>query len=208
MMACPTRICGRPPGPGTRLTVHGVRLARPTCASLSRLDFGSGVGRTRTALALKSNGGFNRVTGADQSPWHIQTARREIKRLGQDQRIEFVLTGVDMLLALRGSLLDFVFSILALQHMIPPLMVAYIEQFCDSLYPGGHGLFQIPTNLPADYSQFRCDFSWSRAGCSSGTWNETRSPRSCAGGRSGRWRTFDMIGIPRSESRAFFFEKL
>jgi 2-polyprenyl-3-methyl-5-hydroxy-6-metoxy-1,4-benzoquinol methylase len=174
------------------------------------LDFGSGVGRT--ALALKRNGGFKHVTGVDQSLWHIQTARKEIKRLGQDQQIKFVLSGVDMLLALRGSLFDFVFSIIALQHMIPPLMVAYIEQFCDSLYPGSHGFFQIPTKLLADYSQFKCDFTWSMKEGGMQVWYLERDEvvsilkrRSC---RVLEDFDFDMIGIPQAESKAFFFEKL
>jgi 2-polyprenyl-3-methyl-5-hydroxy-6-metoxy-1,4-benzoquinol methylase len=173
------------------------------------LDFGSGVGRT--ALALRRDGGFNHVTGVDQSLWHIQTARREIKRLGQDQHIKFVLSGVDMLLALRGSLFDFVFSIIALQHMVPPLMLAYIEQLCDSLHSGGHGFFQIPTKLLADYSQFRCDFSWSMHEGGMQVWYLERDQvvaalarRSC---RVLEDFNFDMIGIPQSESRAFFFEK-
>ena len=45
---------------------------------------------------------------------------------------------------------------IALQHMVPPLMVVYIEQFCDVLEFGGYGYFQVPTKLVADYSQFKC----------------------------------------------------
>jgi hypothetical protein len=32
-----------------------------------------------------------------------------------------------------------------LQHMVPSLMVMYIELFCDVLNVGGHGYFQVPT---------------------------------------------------------------
>jgi 2-polyprenyl-3-methyl-5-hydroxy-6-metoxy-1,4-benzoquinol methylase len=174
------------------------------------LDFGSGVGRT--ALALKRDGGFEHVTGVDQSIWHIQTARKEMERLGHDQHIKFVLSGVDMLLALRGSLFDFVFSIIALQHMIPPLMVAYIEQLCDSLYPGGHGFFQIPTKLLADYSQYKCDFAWSMSEGGMQVWYLERDQvvsvlrrRHC---RVLEDFDFDMIGIPQAESKGFFFVKL
>ena len=106
---------------------------------------------------------------------------------------------------------DFVFSIIALQHMVPPLMLAYIEQLCDSLHSGGHGFFQIPTKLLADYSQFRCDFSWSMHEGGMQVWYLERDQVVAALARRSckvlEDFNFDMIGIPQSESRAFFFEK-
>jgi len=55
-----------------------------------------------------------------------------------------VLTGVDLLGALRGRRYDVVHSVIVLQHMVAPLQGAYLEQLCDALAPGGVGWLQIP----------------------------------------------------------------
>jgi SAM-dependent methyltransferase len=117
----------------------------------SALDFGCGVGRT--TFGLHQRLGFQRVVGIDQSIWHLQVARQEAKRKGIDGHVEFVVSNPDMLASLQCEKFDFAYSMIALQHMVPPLIVTYIEQMCDSLRVGGRGFFQVPTRLIADYSQ-------------------------------------------------------
>lgn len=179
----------------------------------SAMDFGCGVGRPTFALHQKL--GYKRVVGVDQSIWHLEIARREAERKGIARNVEFVVSNPDMLAALKCEKFDFAYSFIALQHIIPPLIVVYIEQICDSLKIGGTGFFQVPTKLIADYSQFKCSFDWAikhminEGGMQVWSLSEhwivhALEKRGC---KPKLIFDLDAIGIPGSESKAFYFFK-
>jgi hypothetical protein len=91
------------------------------------LDFGCGTGRLSHALLL--SGRFRRVVCVDQSVPHLQTAFSEAqRRLGPlASRFVPLLSGPQLLARLGGERFDAVFSLITLQHMVPPLQVAYIQ---------------------------------------------------------------------------------
>jgi len=113
------------------------------------LDFGCGLGRMGNALA---HWGFKEVTCVDQSTEMLSQARTSITELaGQGavikdpNRIKFVQSAPDLNCVVKKESVDFVHSIITLQHMKSQLQVSYIEQFCDVLKKGGTGYFQMPT---------------------------------------------------------------
>ena len=201
-------------GSGTGLAVveQMFRAYVPNHNTMNRrtaLDFGCGVGRT--SLQLHTIMGYERVLGVDQSVGHVKIARGEMMRKGFNEDISFVVSGPDLLASLQCQKFDFVFSIIALQHMVPPLIVIYIEQMCDSLHVGGLGFVHVPTMLPADYSQYRCEPGWSMNEGGMQVWyvdqgvvQEALHGRGCS---TLGVRDFDMIGIPGSVSKAFLFQK-
>lgn len=109
------------------------------------LDFGCGLGRLGMAFARLPN--VSHVFCIDQSVHHLSIARDEwSRRRGQTTaRLHFVHSTPDLLAAMRGRQVDFVHSVIVLQHMVPPLQQVYLEQLCDVLAPGGSGWIQIPT---------------------------------------------------------------
>lgn len=112
----------------------------------SVLDFGCGLGRLAFAFA-HAWPTVTRVACVDQSASHLRTAAREWrKRRGNTTaELSFVQSTPDLLGALGGRRFDFVHSVLVLQHMMPPLQVAYLEQLCDALAPNGRGFVQLPS---------------------------------------------------------------
>lgn len=170
------------------------------------LDFGSGVGRL--SVMLHRSLGYKHVIGIDQSVWHSLVSRQEAKRMGVTN-VQFIVSGPDLLRSVKGLRFDLVMSVIVLQHMVPSLMLLYIEQFCDVLNVGGHGYFQVPTYLKADYSQFKCDYTWSIQEGGMQVWyleheqvQEALSRRGC---RVLSNYPMDSIGIPESKSELFFF---
>jgi len=173
------------------------------------LDFGSGVGRLSVMLHQKM--GYTHVIGVDQSVWHARIARTEMERLNLQNHVEFLVSGPNLMETLGGVKFDLVISMIALQHMVPPLMVVYIEQFCDVLEFGGYGYFQVPTKLVADYSQFKCSFEWSIQEGGMQVWylesdqiHHVLQRRGC---HVLKQYEMDAIGIPHSKSELFFFSK-
>eukprot|EP00277_Geminigera_cryophila_P028187 CAMPEP_0179467366 /NCGR_PEP_ID=MMETSP0799-20121207/48514_1 /TAXON_ID=46947 /ORGANISM="Geminigera cryophila, Strain CCMP2564" /LENGTH=213 /DNA_ID=CAMNT_0021272741 /DNA_START=477 /DNA_END=1118 /DNA_ORIENTATION=- len=170
------------------------------------LDFGSGVGRLSVMLHQKM--GYTHVIGVDQSVWH---ARTEMERLNLQNHVEFLVSGPNLMETLGGVKFDLVISMIALQHMVPPLMVVYIEQFCDVLEFGGYGYFQVPTKLVADYSQFKCSFEWSIQEGGMQVWYLESDQIQHIFQRRGchvlKQYEMDAIGIPHSKSKLFFFSK-
>lgn len=131
--------------------MHSVGLFKKAwLAQATALDFGCGLGRMSNALASV---GFAKVMCVDQAHSFLDTAKKSLTKLaGQGvvvadvaSRVEFVQSDPDLLCRQKPSSIDFVHSIITLQHMKPMLQVAYIEQLCDVLRPGGVGYFQIPT---------------------------------------------------------------
>lgn len=54
---------------------------------------------------------------------------------------------------LGGVRVDFVLSLLALQHMVPQLQIAALEHLCDALAPSGIGFIQLLTGTNKQRSQ-------------------------------------------------------
>ena len=137
------------------------------------LDFGCGVARLTAALSRK----YEQVICVDQSHVHLELAQAEYDRmrrgdcdsarslahLPQSNTATFLLTGPNMLDRMGGTTVDMVITLISLQHTVPPLMVAYLEQFCDVLAPGGIAYIHVPTFQP-DYHVSKlgepsvCDF--------------------------------------------------
>jgi cyclopropane fatty-acyl-phospholipid synthase-like methyltransferase len=162
-------------------------------------------------MMLHKTLGYKKVIGIDQSVWHAIIARHEMKRLGLNENVEFRVSSPDLLKTVKGLRFDLVISIIVLQHMVPSLMVMYIEQFCDVLNVGGHGYFQVPTYLKADYSQFKCDYKWSIEEGGMQVWylehKQVESSLNRRGCRILNSYVMDSIGIPESKSECFFFVK-
>ncbi len=105
----------------------------------SVLEFGCGVGRETTALASR----FRRVVGVDISSAHLALARQAVSRHHQSN-VEFIqLASIEAVAALPEC--DLLYSVIALQHNPPPVMLELLSQLFDRLRPGGYALFQLPT---------------------------------------------------------------
>jgi SAM-dependent methyltransferase len=105
----------------------------------SVLEFGCGVGRETTALASR----YRRVVGVDISSAHLALARQAVSR-HQQSNVEFVqLASIEAIAAL--SKCDLLYSVIALQHNPPPVMLELLSQLFDRLRPSGYALFQLPT---------------------------------------------------------------
>ncbi|MEI7874956.1 MAG: class I SAM-dependent methyltransferase [Alphaproteobacteria bacterium] len=105
----------------------------------SVLEFGCGVGRETTALASR----FRRVVGVDISAAHLALARQAVSRHHQSN-VGFVqLASIEAVAALPQC--DLLYSVIALQHNPPPVMLEVLSQLFDRLRPGGYALFQLPT---------------------------------------------------------------
>jgi cyclopropane fatty-acyl-phospholipid synthase-like methyltransferase len=83
------------------------------------LDFGSGLGRLSLML-------YQRMGIA-----HVLVASAEMRRPGVQDHVQFLVSGPDLLQTAAENRFDLVIAMIALQHMVPPLMAVYIEQFCD-----------------------------------------------------------------------------
>jgi SAM-dependent methyltransferase len=103
------------------------------------LEYGCGVGRVTHWLA----GIFERVHGFDISQPHLQIARRFM----DSHDIHNVdLRQVDEISDLSDlPKVDFLYSVIVLQHNPPPVISYTIRQFIRALNPGGVALFQVPT---------------------------------------------------------------
>ena len=140
-------------------------LTKPLEKTSSVLDFGCGVGRLGMAFARK----FAEVTCVDQSVFHLQIAKLEWQNQKQADpeshlsygQLDLKVSGPDLLAAVAGRRFDFVYSMIVLQHMVPPLQTVYLEQLCDILKPGGQGWVHIPTMIPEGESVSPCDLDLS-----------------------------------------------
>jgi SAM-dependent methyltransferase len=102
------------------------------------LDFGCGAGRLTQALARR----FDAVCGVDIAPSMIELANR-YNRFGD--RCRYVLNTVDDLSMFAAGSVDFVYSVITLQHMQPRYAKKYLAEFLRILAPGGVLMFQIPS---------------------------------------------------------------
>jgi len=126
------------------------------------LDLGCGLGRMSNALAAM---GFAEVFCVDQAESFLREAKASLAELaGQGvvlkdilERISFVNSGPDLGCKVKPGTLDFVHSIITLQHMKPQLQVAYIEQMCDALKAQGIGYLGIPVDWFATDMDKHCN---------------------------------------------------
>ncbi|MCA8955463.1 MAG: class I SAM-dependent methyltransferase [Planctomycetes bacterium] len=105
------------------------------------LDFGCGVGRLTQALARH----FAAVDGVDIAASMVAQAS-ELDRgpHGSGGRCTFhAHTRADLSL-FGDAVFDFVYSSLTLQHMPPRLALAYLDELCRVLRPGGLLVFDLP----------------------------------------------------------------
>lgn len=104
------------------------------------LDFGCGVGRVTLPLAKR----FAAVTGCDISESNLVVASGTAEKQGLTN-VQFIKSEVDLVHQLGTQRFELIYSIIVLQHMIPPLMKLYIGQFFRLLKSGGVAFFQLPT---------------------------------------------------------------
>jgi SAM-dependent methyltransferase len=103
------------------------------------LDFGCGVGRLTQALAPR----FHRVVGVDVSPRMIETATA-LNRF-QD-RASYTWNDAPHLRRFSDNTFDFIYTNLALQHIVPEVTLEYLREFLRILTPAGVLVFQLPSH--------------------------------------------------------------
>lgn len=121
----------------------GVSLdGRGTC-----LEYGCGLGRVTRYLAPL----FERTIGVDISAAHLDLARDLADKAGAGGIEWMHLDTLDRLETLPQ--VDFIYSVIVLQHNPPPVIERILSAFARILRPGGFAYFQVPT-YRADY-EFR-----------------------------------------------------
>ena len=99
------------------------------------LDFGCGVGRLTRALSKR----FKHVVGSDMSASMLTEAKRVN---GDFKNITFAQNSPGKLDTVSEDALDFIYSIIVLQHMPKQRQAVFIRAFCRALKPGGILQFQ------------------------------------------------------------------
>jgi SAM-dependent methyltransferase len=102
------------------------------------LDFGCGVGRLTQALA----GRFHEVYGVDIAPSMIDLANQYNRH---PENCHYVLNAKDDLAGFSDGSVNFIYSVITLQHMHPRFSKKYLKEFLRLLAPGGVSIFQIPS---------------------------------------------------------------
>lgn len=102
-------------------------------------EYGCGVGRITRALARR----FGRVAAFDVSLPHLSAARAQVDSDGA-RNVELVqVRGAADLDRLAGF--DVFYSVIALQHSPPPIILDVLGRAFAGLRPGGCAFFQVPT---------------------------------------------------------------
>ncbi len=105
------------------------------------LDFGCGPGRLTQALAMRSSS----VVGVDISDSMISKARAYNKF---PEKVRYQVNEKPSLADFESNSFHLVFSLITLQHIEPQYSTAYIKEFVRVCKPGGHILFNLPTEPP------------------------------------------------------------
>jgi SAM-dependent methyltransferase len=106
------------------------------------LDFGCGLGRITQALAPH----FEQVVGTDISPRMVEQAQRlNDERNPHRDRCTFVLNDGPGLGQIPDEALDLAYSSRVLQHMRPPLALAFLQSLARKVRSGGALIVQVPT---------------------------------------------------------------
>ncbi|MBL0143203.1 MAG: methyltransferase domain-containing protein [Betaproteobacteria bacterium] len=106
------------------------------------LDYGCGVGRLSRALAMK----FRHVVGVDISEAMLSVARSENAGF---PNIRFLRNDGRSLADIDDGTVDFIYSVIALQHAPRTTQQSLIREFCRVLRPGGTLVFQTPSHPDA-----------------------------------------------------------
>ena len=124
---------------------HEIRAALERAASLGldpkrgrALDYGCGVGRLSRALA----GAFAETVGIDFSSSMLEEARRANAGI---PGLRFERNDGRSLEAIETGSVDFVYSVIALQHSPREAQRRVIREFARVLAPGGVAVFQTPS---------------------------------------------------------------
>jgi SAM-dependent methyltransferase len=104
------------------------------------LDFGCGVGRLTQPLAAR----FNKAYGVDISPQMVRMA--QIYNRYPD-RCYYIVNAEPSLRVLADNSVSFIYSMIALQHIPPPVCANYLRDFVRILKPGGLLAFQLSSHL-------------------------------------------------------------
>ena len=102
------------------------------------LDYGCGVGRLSRALA----GAFTEVVGIDFSESMLEEARRANASIAN---LRFERNDGRSLSAVATASVDFVYSVIALQHSPAAAQRGVIREFGRVVAPGGVAVFQTPS---------------------------------------------------------------
>ncbi len=120
------------------------------------LDFGCGVGRLTAGLSPH----FEHVVGVDVAPSMIEAARQTHAGL---ENCEFVVNDRNDLRWVPDASLDFVLSLLVLQHLESTAAIeSFLREFVRVLRPGGAIVFQLPSSVSAH--EIPLPDLWTRAG--------------------------------------------
>lgn len=103
------------------------------------LEYGCGLGRVTYWLATM----FNQVHAYDISRPHLAGAEEHLKREGIENVAFHHLSKVADVSTLEK--VDFIYSVIVLQHNPPPLIGIILREIVRALNTGGVALFQIPT---------------------------------------------------------------
>lgn len=104
----------------------------------SALDFGCGLGRLTFAL----NAHFGHVTGVDISSKMLERATANPR---YSNGVEFVLNETESLSKIPSNSVDFLLSLIVLQHIPKKFIKGYLKEFLRATKPDGLIVFQIPT---------------------------------------------------------------
>jgi glycosyltransferase involved in cell wall biosynthesis/predicted TPR repeat methyltransferase len=104
------------------------------------LELGCGVGRIGEHFARS----YARYIGVDMSAPHLEIARERIASRGMTNT---TLLTLDEFLRDDGPSFDLFYSVLALQHSPPPVMLMVLNACFARLLPGGCAFFQLPCHL-------------------------------------------------------------
>lgn len=103
------------------------------------LEYGCGLGRATMWLAKR----FDLVHGCDISASHLQIAEENLRGSGI-RNVKFLqiknMTDIEKL-----PRVDFIYSMIVLQHNPPPVIRHIIRHLLNALNPNGAALFQVPT---------------------------------------------------------------
>jgi SAM-dependent methyltransferase len=105
----------------------------------SCLEYGCGLGRVTLWLSER----FTTVYGCDISRTHLELARENLDAHGAENVKIVHIRAFDDIQTLPK--VDFIYSVIVLQHNPPPIIHLIIENFMKALNPGGIALFQAPT---------------------------------------------------------------
>ena len=103
------------------------------------MEYGCGLGRITKWLAER----FDSVAGYDISLPHLRLAAQYLGAQGKEN-IQLIRVS-DPEAVLDFPKVDFVYSVIVLQHNPPPLIRIIVRELLKALNPGGMAFFQVPT---------------------------------------------------------------